>query len=130
MVAVLEEEVHARRPQLLEEVVNHIRVGGRLDDRQRAGEQERAVGVVGEQADAPHRRCVGALAAMAEPGDVVDLWRAVDADRHAGARLGKKIQQRCREQRAVGLHADGVAFGGQALAQATQQPGERVKADQ
>ena len=45
-------------------------------------------------------------------------------------RLGEKIQQRRREQRAVGLQADGVAFGGQALAQAAQQPGERVEADQ
>ena len=130
MVSVLEKKIHARSPQRLEELVHEPRIDGGLDDRERTGEEEFTLGVCSEKANTPNRGRVRALAAMVEPGKIVDWRRPVDAYGHAGTCFGKEIEQLLAEKRSVGLDTDGMAMRSQMSPQATKKCSELIEAQQ
>ena len=111
MVSVLEEKIHARGARRFEELVHEPRTDGGLDDRERAGEQEFALGVGSKTLNAPHGGGVCAPTAMVQTGEIVGFRRSIDADGHAGTGLGKEVEEVLAEERPVGLDADGWRSG-------------------
>ena len=86
--------------------------------------------VGGQKADTFYRGREGALAAAVQAAKVVHRRRPVDADGHAGTRLGKEVEKLAGQEGAVGLNADGMALGGEPCPETAEQRSERVGSEQ
>ena len=80
-------------PNALRNWLHEPRTDGGLDNRERAGEQEFALGVRSKKLNPPYGGGVCAPTAMVQAGEIVGFRRSVNADGHAGTPLGKEVEK-------------------------------------